>query len=108
MAAGGLTPSVKHLRVESPEPSEVGSIDGELVGQMGIQLSVSETAVAWHHTKLVVDTELIEYGAPKEEMHLPQMAGEGNEGTKVISQQESIVPEAWHGWEDSLRMARKM
>ena len=64
--------------------------------------------MAQHHTKLVMDMEPIEYGAPKEEMHLPQMAGKGDEGTEVISVQDSVIHEAWRGWEDSLRMARRM
>jgi len=69
---------------------------------------VSETAVAWHRTKLVVDVEPIEYGAPDKDMHLPQMEGEGDEKTEVISMQDSVICEAWNGWEDSLRMAHRM
>ena len=30
------------------------------------------------------------------------------EETELISMQESVVLEAWHGWEESLRMAYKM
>jgi len=52
--------------------------------------------------------ELIKYGSPDEDMHLPQMAGEGDEKIEVISMQDSVVREAWHGWEDSLRTARRM
>jgi len=64
--------------------------------------------VAQHQTKLVVDVELIEYGVPDGDVHLPQMAGEGDEKIEVISMQDSVVREAWHGWEDSLRMAHRM
>jgi len=55
-----------------------------------------------------MDMELVEYGGPDGEMHLPQMAGEGDEGTEVISVQDSVIREASRGWEDSLRMARRM
>jgi len=44
-----------------------------------------------------VDVEPIKYGASEEEMHLPQMVGKGNEETEVISTQESVICEAWHG-----------
>jgi len=64
--------------------------------------------MAWHHTKIIVDTEPIEFGAAEEEMHLPQMAGEGNEETKVISTHDSVICEPWHRWEDSLRTARRV
>jgi len=37
MAMGGLTPSMKHLQVESPESTKADSEDGEPVGQMDIQ-----------------------------------------------------------------------
>ena len=46
---GGLTPPMKRLRVESPEPIKADSEDGELAGRMVIQLLVSKTAVAWCH-----------------------------------------------------------
>jgi len=105
MAMDGLTPPMKLLRVESPEPTEADSEDGELAGRTVIQLSVSETAIAQHRTELVMDTEPVEYGGPNREMHLPQMAGKGDEKTEVISMQDSVVCKAWHGWEDSLRMA---
>jgi len=57
---------------------------------------------------LIVDVELIEYGGPNGEMHLPQMAGKRNEGTEVISVQDLVIHEAWRGWEDSLRTACRM
>ena len=104
----GLTPPVKHLRVESPEPTEADSKDGEPAGRTVIQPSVSETAMAWHRIELNMDIEPIKHGGPDGEMHLPQMAGEGNEGTEVISVQDSVICEAWQGWEDSLRMAHRM
>ena len=64
--------------------------------------------MAQHFTELVMDPEPIEYGAPDKDMHLPQMAAEGDEKTKVISMQDSVFHEAWRGWEDSLRMASRM
>src|SRR5882724_1251433 len=75
---------------------------------MNVQPSVSETTVAWHQIELVVDAELIEYGVPNRDVHMPQMAGEGNEETEVISMQDSVIHEAWRGWEDSLRTACRM
>ena len=98
----------KCMQVESPEPTEADSQDGEPVAQMGIQPSVSETTVARHCTELIMDMDPIEYGAPEEEMHLLQMAGKGNEETEVISRQDSVIHEAWSGWEDSLRMSHRM
>ena len=105
---GGLGPFAKHMQVESPELTEADSEDGEPVGQMDVQLSLTETAMAWNHTELNMDVELIKYGAAEEEMHLLQTAGEGNEKTEVISMQDSVICEAWHRWEDSLRMAHSM
>ena len=51
---------------------------------MDVQLLVSETAVARHQTELVVDVEPIEYGVPNEDVHMPQVAGEGDEKTEVM------------------------
>src|SRR5882724_5643899 len=36
------------------------------------------------------------------------MAAKVTEETELISMQESVVLEAWHGWEESLRMANRM
>jgi len=66
---------------------------------MDVQPSVSETAVARHQTKLVMDVEPIKYGVPNGDVHMPQMAGEGDEKTKVISMQDSVICEAWCRWE---------
>ena len=96
------------MQVESPEPTKADSQDGEPVAQMNVQPSVSETTVAWHRTELVVDVESIECGVLDGDVHMPQMAGEGDEKTEVISVQDSVIHEAWHGWEDSLRTARRM
>ena len=96
------------MQVESPEPTEADSQDGEPVAQMNIQPSVSETAVAWHWTELIMDMEPIEYGVPDGDVQMPQMAGEGNEKTEVISMQDSVFREAWCEWEDSLRTAHRM
>jgi len=74
------------------------------VVQKDVQLLLTEIAVAWHHTKLIMDTELIDFGVVEEEMHLPQRVGKG----KVISTQESVIQEVWNGWEDSVKMARRM
>ena len=105
---GRLTPPMKHLRVESPEPTEADSEDGEPAGRTVIQASVSETAIAQHRTELVMDAEPVEYGGPNGEMHPLQIESKGDEGTKVISMQDLVVREAWHRWEDSLRMAHRM
>ena len=75
---------------------------------MNVQPWVSEAMVARHRTELIVDAELIEYGVANGDMHMPQMVGEGDEKTKIISMQDSVICEAWHGWDDSLRMARRM
>jgi len=74
-------------------------------GRTVIQVSVSETAVAWHRTELVMDVEPVEYGGPNREMHPPQMASDGDERTEVISMQDldHLRGLAWVG--DSLRMA---
>ena len=50
MAVDRLTPPMKCLQVESPELTQADSKDGEPVGRMVIQPSVSETAVAQHRT----------------------------------------------------------
>ena len=55
-----------------------------------------------------MDAEPIEYGVANGDMHMPQMVGEGNEKTKIISVQDLVIHEAWRGWEDSLRTARRM
>ena len=89
------------MQVESPEPTEADSQDGEPVAQVNVQPSVSETMVAWHQTELIVDVEPIECGVPDGDMHMPQMAGKGDEKTKVISVQDLVIHEAWHRWEDS-------
>src|SRR5882724_3211878 len=96
------------MRVESPEPTEADSQDGEPVAQMNVQSSVSETMVAWHQTELIVDAEPTKCGVPDGDVHMPLMAGEGDEKTEVISVQDSVIHEAWCGWEDSLRMAHRM
>ena|SRR5882724_118620 len=98
----------KRMRVESPEPTKANSQDGEPVAQMNVQPSVSETTVAQHWTELVMDVELIKYGVANGDVHMPKMAGEGNEKTEVISMQDLVIREAWHGWEDSLRTAHRM
>ena len=98
----------KCMQVESPELTEAGSEEGEPVAQMDVQPSVSETSVAWNWTELIMDVELIKYGVPDGNVQMPQMAGEGYEKTEVISMQDSVIREAWRGWEVSLRMARRM
>jgi len=55
-----------------------------------------------------MDAEPIKYGVRDRDMHMPQMAGEGDGKTEVISMQDSVVREAWCGWEDSLRTAHRM
>ena len=108
VAMGGSGPFAKCMWVESPEPTEADIEDGGPVEQKAIQLPLTEIAMAQHCTELVMDMELIKFGVAEEEMPLPQMAGEAIEETKVISTQESVIREAWHGWEDSLRMAHRM
>src|SRR5882724_5337592 len=105
---GGLGPFAKCMRVESPEQTEADIEDGGPVEQKAIQLPLTEITMAQHCTELVVDMEPIKFGVAEEEMPLPQMTGEAIEETKVISTQESVIREAWHGWEDSLRMAHRM
>ena len=46
MAVGRLGLFAKHMQEESPEPTEAAREDGELVGQMDIQLLLAETTVA--------------------------------------------------------------
>ena len=55
-----------------------------------------------------MDAELVKYGGPDGEMLPPQMASDGDERTEVISVQDLVIREAWRGWEDSLRTARRM
>ena len=55
-----------------------------------------------------MDAEPIEYGVANGDVHMPQMAGEGDEKTEIISVQDSVVREAWRGWEDNLRTAHRM
>ena len=78
------------------------------MAQKNVQPSVSEAVVARHRTALVVDAEPIKYGVADGDVHMPQMAGKGDEKTEIISVQDSVVHEAWCGWEDSLRMAHRM
>jgi len=61
MAVGRLTPSAKCLWVESPELTKADSEDEEPVGQTSVQLLLTEITMAWHCTKLILDTELIKF-----------------------------------------------
>src|SRR5882724_6057986 len=111
---GGYGPAAKHLPVDSLEPSEDDQ-EKEPVPQL-----LPEMPMAHHPTKVVVHPELADLGDTEEEMELdeirdageemplPHMTGNVMEGTKAISMQESVVWEAWHGWEESLREAHRM
>jgi len=58
----------------------------------------SETAVLGIRPNLSWMWEPIKYGVPNGDVHMPQMAGEGDEKTKVISMQDSVICEAWCRW----------
>jgi len=51
----------KHMWVESPELTKADSEDEEPVGQTSVQLLLTEITMAWHCTKLILDTELIKF-----------------------------------------------
>jgi len=53
-------------------------------------------------------SELVDTGDAKEEMPMVQMAAKVTEETETISTQELVVWVAWHGWEESLRMAHRL
>ena len=65
MAMGRLTPSAKCLWVESPELIEANSNDGEQLGQMASQPTLTEIAMAQHTTEVVVDSEPINLELPR-------------------------------------------
>jgi len=71
-----------------------------------IQLSLPVIAIAWQPTKFIV--ELVKFKVAEAEIPLPQTVGQVTEETKAISTQESVVQEAWHGWEESLGTAHRM
>ena len=60
--------------------------------------------MAWYPIKVIVHLEPVKTGDAKKEIPLVQMAAEVTEETKFISMQELVVWEAWHRWEESLRM----
>src|SRR5882724_5785668 len=106
MAGSGL--AVKHLRVESLDPSEGNSEDGNMLEQEAINQLPPKIAMAQYPTKVIMHLEPVKTGGAKKEMPLVQMAAEVMEETELISMQESVVQEAWCGWEESLRMANRM
>ena len=64
--------------------------------------------MAWHPTKGVMDLEPIETGDSKEGVSLLQMAAEVMGETEKIPMQESLIQEAWCGWEESWMTAHRM
>ena len=64
--------------------------------------------MAWYPTKVIMHLEPVKTGDAKKEMPLVQMAAKVMEETELISMQESVVLEAWRGWEESLRMSNRM
>ena len=108
MAVGELGPFSKHLQVESPEPTDANRDNGECLGQTAVQPMLTQIAMAQHATKVILHLDLVEFGAAKEEMALPQTVGEPMGDTEAISIQESVVLDAWNGWWESLRVAHRM
>src|SRR5882724_5938751 len=104
----GSGPAVKHLQVESLDPSEGNSEDGNMLEQEAINQLPPKIAMAQYPTKVIMHLEPVKTGDADKEMPLVQMAAELMEETELISMQESVVQEAWHGWEESLRMAYRM
>src|SRR5882724_7162971 len=104
----GSGPAAKRLRVESPDPSEGNSEDGNMLEQEAIDQLLPEISMAQYPTKVIMHLEPVKIGDAEKEMPLVQMAAEVTEETEIISMQESVVQEAWHGWEESLRMANRM
>src|SRR5882724_5461624 len=120
----GSGPAVKCLRVESLDPSEGNSEDGNMLEQEAINQLPPKIAMAQYPTNVIMHLGLhappptmfaqcipqclIQPGDAEKEMPQVQMAAEVTEGTELISMQESVVQEAWHGWEESLRMANRM
>src|SRR5882724_8700174 len=104
----GSGPAAKHLRAESPDHSEGNSENGNMLEQEAIDQPPPKIAVAWYPTKVIMHLEPVKTGDAKKEMPLVQMAAKVMEETELISMKESVVWEAWHGWEESLRMANRM
>src|SRR5882724_4299728 len=104
----GSGPAVKCLRVESLDPSEGNSEDGNMLEQESINQQPLEIPMAQYPTKVIMHLEPVKTGDAKKEMPLVQMPAEVTEETELISMQESVVREAWHGWEEGLRMANRM
>jgi len=110
MAVGGLNPSAKHLRVESPGPTEASSDDGERLGQVAAQPMLTEIAMAQHTNEVIMDLEPIIFGASEEEMTLPQaVEGEMAPLQSAGKPWEKLRPSAfknqwsrrWHRWWES-------
>ena len=106
MAGSGL--EVKCLKIESTDPSGGNSEDGNMLEQEAIEQPPPKIAMAWYPTKVIIHLEPVKTGDDEKEIPLVQMAAKVTEETELISMQESVVWEAWHGWEESLRMANRM
>jgi len=74
-----------------------------MLEQQVINQPLPMITVAQHPTKVVMHMELVKDGNAEEEVPMLQMAAEAMEETKTISIQESLIQEAWCGWEESLR-----
>jgi len=100
-------PTTKRLRVDSPNPSEGDCEDRNMLEQK-VNQPQSEIAVVRQPTEVVMHPEPVETGDAEDHVPMLQMAANVTEETESISTQESLIREAWHGWEDSLRMAHRM
>ena len=81
MAVGRLGPSAKCMWVESPEPSEGDSNDGEALGQTAVELSMTKIVMAQHATEIIMHPEPVKFGVAEEEMAQSHMNGNIMEGT---------------------------
>src|SRR5882724_11046805 len=91
----GSGPAAKRLRVESPDPSEGNSEDGNMLEQEAIDQLLPEISMAQYPTKVIMHLEPVKTGDAEKEMPLVKMAAEVTEETELISMQESVVQEAW-------------
>jgi len=76
-----------------------------MLEQRSHQPAATKIAMAQYPTKVIMHLEPVKIGDCEKEMPLSRWQLRFTEETEIISMQESVVQEAWHGWEESLRMA---
>jgi len=78
----------KHLRVDSPDPSEGDCEDGNMLEPQVINQLPPKIAMAWHPTEVIMHPELIKTGDAEEQVSMLQMVAKVTEETKKYFMQE--------------------